>query len=109
MDDLRKWLAASAQHGLADGPFRFRHMRGLHFAKLFLLEQTADLESRPIPASLVLMTEVDAPLHRHPLSAIRRPAGSSGRRKVRAAVQKYPAHSSGARAVVVQRLPMRTI
>jgi hypothetical protein len=33
--DLRKWLTASAPQGLAGGPFRFRHMRGLHFAKLF--------------------------------------------------------------------------
>ncbi len=40
-------------------------MRGLHFAKLFLIEQTDDLKGRPIPASLVLMTEVDAPLRRH--------------------------------------------
>ena len=65
VDDLRKWLAASAPQGMADGPFRFRHLRGLHFAKLFLIEQTDDLEGRPIPASLVLMTEVDAPLRRH--------------------------------------------
>jgi hypothetical protein len=65
VDDLRKWLAASAPQGLADGPFHFRRMRGLHFAKLFLIEQTDDLEDRPIPASLVLMTEVDAPLGRH--------------------------------------------
>ena len=65
VDDLRKWLAASAPQGLADGPFHFRRMRGLHFAKLFLVEQTDDLEGRPIPASLVLMTEVDAPLRRH--------------------------------------------
>jgi hypothetical protein len=63
--DLRKWLAASAPQGLAGGPFHFRHMRGVHFAKLFLIEQTDDLEGRPIPASLVLMTEVDAPLRRH--------------------------------------------
>ncbi len=63
--DLRKWLTASAPQGLADGPFRFRHLRGLHFAKLLLIEQTDDLEGRPIPASLVLMTEVDAPLRRH--------------------------------------------
>ena len=65
VDDLRKWLAASAPQGMADGPFHFRRMRGLHFAKLFLIEQADDLAGQPIPASLVLMTEVDAPLHRH--------------------------------------------
>jgi hypothetical protein len=63
--DLRKSLTANAPQGLADGPFHFRHLRGLHFAKLFLIEQTDDLEGRLIPASLVLMTEVDAPLRRH--------------------------------------------
>jgi len=63
--DLRKWLTASAPPGLADGPFHFRHLRGLHFAKLFLIEQTDDLKGQSIPASLVLMTEVDAPLYRH--------------------------------------------
>ena len=50
-------------------------MRGLHFAKLFLIEQTDDLEGRPIPASLVLMTEVDAPLRRH-LDELRRGYGT---------------------------------
>ncbi len=63
--DLRKWLAASAPPEEADGLFHFRRMRGLHFAKLFLIPETEDLEGRPIPASLVLMTEVDAPLRRH--------------------------------------------
>ena len=40
-------------------------MHGLHFAKLFVLAETADLGGQPIPASLVLMTEVDAPLRPH--------------------------------------------
>jgi hypothetical protein len=40
-------------------------MRGLHFAKLFVLEEPTDPGGRPIPASLVLMTEVDAPLRSH--------------------------------------------
>lgn len=62
---LRKWLADTARNGVADGPFDFARMRGLHFAKLYLLEETKDLDNKPIPASLVLMTEVDAPLHRH--------------------------------------------
>jgi hypothetical protein len=62
---LREWLAASVKDGVADGPFDFARMRGLHFAKLYLLEETPDLTGRPIPASLILMTEVDAPLRRH--------------------------------------------
>src|SRR5712691_11875999 len=62
---LGKWLAETARNGVADGPFDFIRMRGLHFAKLCLLEETVDVDGEPIPASLVLMTEVDAPLRRH--------------------------------------------
>ena len=62
---LRDWLAKVANHGTADGLFAFGHMRGLHFAKLFVLEATTDSGGQPIPASLVLMTEVDAPLRSH--------------------------------------------
>jgi hypothetical protein len=32
----------------------------VHFARFYLLEETADLAGRPIPASLVFMSEVDA-------------------------------------------------
>jgi hypothetical protein len=62
---LRDWLAKVANHGTADSLFAFAHMRGLHFAKLFVLEETTDPGGPPIPASLVLMTEVDAPLRSH--------------------------------------------
>lgn len=62
---LRAWLAEIARKGLAESPFDFAHLRGLHFARFYLLEETADLEGRAIPASLVFMSEVDAPLRRH--------------------------------------------
>ena len=62
---LRDWLAKVANHGTADALFAFGHMRGLHFSKLFVLEATTDSGGQPIPASLVLMTEVDAPLRSH--------------------------------------------
>jgi hypothetical protein len=63
--ELRDWLAEIGRKSLAEGPFDFARLRGLHFAKLYLLDETADLDGRPIPATLVLMSEVDAPLHRH--------------------------------------------
>jgi len=63
--ELRAWLAEIARKGLADGPFDFAHVPGLHFARFYLLEETADLKGRRIPASLVFMSEVDAPLRRH--------------------------------------------
>jgi len=62
---LRKWLADVARTGLAEPPFDFAHLRGVHFARFYLLEETADLDGQPIPASLVFMSDVDAPLRRH--------------------------------------------
>jgi hypothetical protein len=62
---LRSWLADIARKGPAEGPFDFAHLRGLHFAKLYLLDETPDLDGQPIPASLIFMSEVDAPLRRH--------------------------------------------
>jgi len=63
--DLRDWLAEVARKGLAEGPFGLSHLRGLHFAKLYLLDETADADGQQIPATLVFMSEVDAPLRRH--------------------------------------------
>lgn len=62
---LRDWLAKMARNGAADSLFMFGRMRGLHFAKLFVLDEVTDLDGQRIPASLVLMTEVDAPLRPH--------------------------------------------
>ena len=63
--ELRHWLAETAKKGLGEAPFGFARCRRLHFARFYLLEETADLEGRPIPASLVFMSEVDAPLRLH--------------------------------------------
>ena len=65
VEPLRGWLAKIARNGTADEPFMFGRMRGLHFAKLFVLDEGSDLDGQRIPASLVLMTEVDAPLRPH--------------------------------------------
>src|SRR5215813_10325838 len=65
MPELRQWLAETEKKDLAEAPFGFAGCRGLHSARFYLLEETADLAGRPIPASLVFMSEVDAPLRRH--------------------------------------------
>src|SRR6266536_142387 len=107
---LREWLAASAKDGVADGPFDFARMRGLHFAKLYLLEETADLAGRPIPASLILMTEVDAPLRRHLAELIDVPGTASIRRSgtaraIRAPVPAAAPGSPGSADISSQRPP----
>jgi hypothetical protein len=61
---LREWLAETGRKGMAETPFDFAHLRGLHFAKLFLIDE-AVVDGTSIPASLVFMSEVDAPLRRH--------------------------------------------
>jgi len=63
--ELRAWLAEIGRKGLAEGPFDLTRCHGVHFAKLYLLDEMPDLDGRPIPATLVFMSEVDAPLHRH--------------------------------------------
>ncbi len=62
---LREWLADTARAGMAEPPFDFAHLRGVHFARFYLLEETKDLDGQPIPAGLVFMSDVDAPLRRH--------------------------------------------
>jgi len=47
----------------ADNEFvPFGRLPGVHFARLLLLEETRDLQGRPIPAELVLMADLDGPL-----------------------------------------------
>src|SRR5260221_4668232 len=43
----------------------FEKLRGVHFARFILLDATEDLDHRSVPAQLVLMTNVDAPLDEH--------------------------------------------
>jgi len=43
----------------------FAKLHGVHFARFILLDPTEDLDHVPVPAQLVLMTNVDAPLEGH--------------------------------------------
>jgi hypothetical protein len=63
--ELHEWLAETARKGMAETPFDFAHLRGLHFAKFFVLDEAVDPDDQLIPASLVFMSEVDAPRRRH--------------------------------------------
>jgi len=48
---------------LGDGPgtLPFGRLPNVHFARMFVLGETADLEGAPIPARLVFLSDVDAP------------------------------------------------
>jgi hypothetical protein len=43
----------------------FERLSGLHFARLVLFDPAEDLDGRPVPAQLALLTDVDAPLRAH--------------------------------------------
>jgi hypothetical protein len=64
-DTLLGLLAEMNPQGAAAGLVPFAELEGVHFARFFVLDDVQDLRGRPIPASLVYMAEVDAPLRRH--------------------------------------------
>ena len=52
--------------GLANGSvLDFGQLSRVHFGRLLVLDETRDLRGEVVPASLLLMTEVDAPLEGH--------------------------------------------
>jgi hypothetical protein len=70
LDELRGRLdamgALARGTGGAGAPsMSWAEMDGVHFARLLLLEDSTDLDERLIPASLLYMAELDAPLSRH--------------------------------------------
>jgi len=68
VDELRRRLDdLGAQGGEPTGLPRvpFAELSGVHFARLVLLEDEADPDGQVIPATLLLMSEIDAPLDRH--------------------------------------------
>jgi hypothetical protein len=62
---LEKLLERIPQHVGSWSVVPFEKLRGLHFARFILLDKTEDLKRRPVPAQLLLMTNVDAPLDGH--------------------------------------------
>ena len=51
--------------GVDNSCLPFSEFTGVHFARLFLAPAATDLDGSPIPASLVYMCDVDAPLRGH--------------------------------------------
>jgi hypothetical protein len=65
VDELRGLLERIGAGEDGAPSFPFRRMGGVHFARLVLLEESQAEGQPPIPASLVIMSEIDAPLERH--------------------------------------------
>ena len=64
-DDMRTALAALAGPGAFATAFPFAQMDGVHFGRLLIIDDEVDPDGVLVPASLVYMSEVDAPLARH--------------------------------------------
>jgi len=62
LDDLTAALSEIGKDPAQNELLPFGRLDGVHFARFFLLEPTADLEGRAIPAELVFMVDWDAPL-----------------------------------------------
>ena len=62
VDDLRKALAAMADERDGAPSIPFSGLRGVHLARLMLIEDDLDKDGNRIPASLIYTSEVDAPL-----------------------------------------------
>jgi hypothetical protein len=70
MADVRSGLVPEARRVLRSfstghaftGPLALGKISTVHFARLFLLEETTDLEGRALPGRLVFMSDIDAPL-----------------------------------------------
>ena len=62
LDELLK----SMGDGVANGSvIDFRALTGVHYARIVLLEETLDLEGDPLPAQIVLMSDLDVSPRRH--------------------------------------------
>jgi hypothetical protein len=62
LDELLK----SMGNGVANGSvIDFSRLTGVHYARIVLLEETVDLEGDPLPAQLILMSDLDISPRRH--------------------------------------------
>jgi hypothetical protein len=65
VDELRRLLDRMAQGESGAPALELEALNGVHFARLFLIEDSVDLDGKLIPATLMWMSEIDAPLARH--------------------------------------------
>jgi hypothetical protein len=65
VDDLKGLLAAMGD-GVANGSvIDFGALSGVHFARLFVVDADEDSSGAPLPASLILLSDVDVPKAEH--------------------------------------------
>src|ERR671933_733339 len=92
VDALRDGLEAMGAGAPPQIPFA--ELGGVHFARFVLLEDSTDLDGRLIPASVLYMVELDAPLERHVRELADR--GAAGLDAVFGLCDGYPAGAGAA-------------
>jgi hypothetical protein len=65
VDQLCGVLEGMGARGDGSPAFPFDRMAGVHFGRLVLLEDSEAEDQPPIPPSLMIMSDIDAPLDRH--------------------------------------------
>ncbi|WP_457143340.1 hypothetical protein [Mycobacterium sp. URHB0021] len=65
LGSLRDVLGRIPDHVDGWSVLPFERLSGLHFARFVLFDPTEDLDHRPVPAQVALLTDVDAPLAGH--------------------------------------------
>jgi hypothetical protein len=100
-DELKRLLLSLDDDGPAGDGLPFKQLDAVHFARLFVLDETKDLAGERIPAQLVFLTDLDAPLHRY----LRRlgDLGGATLDKIFRHCEAYPEHATPARRVAYLR------
>ena len=101
LEAVRETLAEIGADPARNELLPFGRLTGVHFARLFLMEPTNDLQGRPIPAELVFMADWDAPLaaRLEELAAV----GQVGLEKLFSACEGYPGGGAAAVADFLRR------
>ncbi|MCX4545536.1 hypothetical protein [Streptomyces sp. NBC_01565] len=86
--EVRDVLAEANRKGAAGEFIPFAELAGLHFGRLVLVPEGTDHAGEPMPASIVYMGEVDAPLEAHLADLVRKAGGGLG--KVFGHCEGYP-------------------
>src|SRR6266571_2373655 len=64
VEDIKQLLKTMSDNAACNSVIPFGKFSNIHFARLFVLDESIDLNGRTIPPSLVFMSECDAPLDR---------------------------------------------
>lgn len=64
VEDIKQLLKTMSDNAACNSIIPFGKFSTIHFARLFVLDESIDLNGRVIPPSLVFMSECDAPLDR---------------------------------------------